>query len=184
MLERVDSFLKTMLERVRPAMPYTNKSALIIGGSHGIGLSTAHLFINAGYTPLEPFADVSEASFRRTFDTNVFGAFFVAQKLATMVRPGGATVFTNLCCEPDGHPRDELYASSKAAVHSFVQTLAAEVVGLQVRVNAVSSGFVKTPIMGVVGASKEQLVEFEGQGVKRMPLPKKSGPHDLVGKQS
>ncbi|RLM00046.1 hypothetical protein CFD26_108362 [Aspergillus turcosus] len=104
MLERVDSFLKTMLERVRPAMPYTNKSALIIGGSHGIGLSTAHLFINAGYTALEPFADVSEASFRRTFDTNVFGAFFVAQKLATMVRPGGAIVFTTSVANQMGIP--------------------------------------------------------------------------------
>lgn len=29
-----------MLERVRPAMPYTNKSALVIGSSHGIGLNS------------------------------------------------------------------------------------------------------------------------------------------------
>ncbi|KAF7122793.1 hypothetical protein CNMCM5793_000903 [Aspergillus hiratsukae] len=147
-------------------MSYTNKTALIIGGSHGIGLSTAQLllnqgakvlvtgrspspilsaqaqlgpaakvlacditslqsidtlldkassffgagrtidllFINAGYAALEPFADVSEASFRRTFDTNVFGAFFAAQKLATMVRPGGAIVFTTSVANQMGIP--------------------------------------------------------------------------------
>lgn len=207
-------------------MSYANKTALIIGGSHGIGLATAQLlhshgakvlvtgrspdpirsaqaqlgpaakvlpcditsvasidalvktassffgngrtidllFINAGYAALEPFADVSEASFRRTVDTNVFGAYFAAQKLAPMVAPGGAIVFATSVANQMGIPGMSVYSASKAAVHSLVQTLAAELVGVQVRVNAVSPGFVRTPTMGVVGASREELVEFERQG--------------------
>jgi NAD(P)-dependent dehydrogenase (short-subunit alcohol dehydrogenase family) len=223
-------------------MSYTNKTAIIVGGSHGIGLSTAQLlldqgakvlvtgrspdpirsaqaqlghdakvvacditsvsaisalfdtassffgtgrtidllFINAGYAALEPFADVSEASFRRTFDTNVFGAFFTAQKLAPMVRLGGAIVFTTSVANQMGIPGMSVYAASKAAVHSFVQTLAAELVGAQVRVNAVSPGFVKTPTMGVVGASKEELVEFEGQGAKGTPMGRIADPAEVA----
>jgi NAD(P)-dependent dehydrogenase (short-subunit alcohol dehydrogenase family) len=73
-----------------------------------------------------------------------------------------------------------VYAASKAAVHSFVQTLAAELVGMQVRVNAVSPGFVRTPTMGVVGASKEELAEFEGQGVKSTPMGRISEPEEVA----
>ncbi|KAF4280005.1 hypothetical protein CNMCM8689_002638 [Aspergillus fumigatus] len=169
-------------------MSYANKTALIIGGSHGIGLATAQLlhshgakvlvtgrspdpirsaqaqlgpaakvlpcditsvasidalvktassffgngrtidllFINAGYAALEPFADVSEASFRRTVDTNVFGAYFAAQKLAPMVAPGGAIVFATSVANQMGIPGMSVHSASKAAVHSLVQTLAAE----------------------------------------------------------
>lgn len=62
------------------------------------------------------------------------------------------------------------YAASKAAVQSLVQTFAAELAGRGVRVNAVSPGYVKTPTMGVVGASGEELEEFEKHGAKTTPL--------------
>ncbi|RHZ60708.1 putative short chain dehydrogenase [Aspergillus thermomutatus] len=223
-------------------MSHADKTALIIGGSHGIGLSTAQLlldqgakvlvtgrspdpirsaqaqlgpaakviacditsppaigtlfqtaeslfgtgrtidllFLNAGYAALEPFQDVSEASFRRTFDTNVFGTFFVAQKLAPVMKPGGAIVFTTSVANQMGIPGMGVYSASKAAVHSFVQTLAAELVGLRVRVNAVSPGFVRTPTMGVVGASKEELVEFEGLGVQSTPMGRIAEPAEVA----
>lgn len=228
--------------RAVSAISYANKTALIIGGSHGIGLATAQLlhshgakvlvtgrspdpirsaqaqlgpaakvlpcditsvasidalvktassffgngrtidllFINAGYAALEPFADVSEASFRRTVDTNVFGAYFAAQKLAPMVAPGGAIVFATSVANQMGIPGMSVYSASKAAVHSLVQTLAAELVGVQVRVNAVSPGFVRTPTMGVVGASREELVEFERQGVKSTPMGRTAEPEKVA----
>ena len=38
------------------------------------------------------------------------------------------------------------------------------------RVNAVSPGYVKTPTMGVVGASGQELEEFENHGASTTPL--------------
>lgn len=146
----------------------------------GNGRTIDLLFINAGYAALEPFADVSEASFRRTVDTNVFGAYFAAQKLAPMVAPGGAIVFATSVANQMGIPGMSVYSASKAAVHSLVQTLAAELVGVQVRVNAVSPGFVRTPTMGVVGASREELVEFERQGVKSTPMGRTAEPEEVA----
>ncbi|KAF7591711.1 hypothetical protein BBP40_001225 [Aspergillus hancockii] len=221
---------------------YSSKNAVIIGGSHGIGLSTAQLlvdknarvlvtgrspepieaakhqlndkahivpcditsgaaiselvetaqsyfgsgqsidvlFINAGYASLEPFATVTEDSFRRTFDTNVFGAFFVAQKLSPLVRDGGSIVFTTSVANQVGIPGMATYSSSKAAVRSLVQTLAAELVSRKIRVNAVSPGFVKTPTMGVAGASGDDLREFESQGVQTTPLGRIGDPVEVA----
>ncbi|PLB53601.1 dehydrogenase with different specificitie [Aspergillus steynii IBT 23096] len=221
---------------------YSGKKAIIIGGSHGIGLSTAQLlvdrgaqvlvtgrspdpictaqeqlghqahvvacdissvtaiadlipvadtffgpgarvdliFINAGYAALEPFHTVTEDSFRRTFDTNVFGAFFAAQKLAPLVKDGGALVFTTSVANQVGIPGMATYAAAKAAVQSLVQTLAAELTGHGVRVNAVSPGFVRTPTMGVASASADDRAAFEGEGVQATPLGRIGDPEEIA----
>ncbi|KAB8205610.1 Enoyl-Acyl carrier protein reductase [Aspergillus parasiticus SU-1] len=221
---------------------YSGRNAVIIGGSHGIGLSTAQLlvdegakvlvtgrslgpieaakqqlkdtaeivpcditstaaisdlaqtvqsffgagqsidllFVNAGYASLEPFATVSEESFRRTFDTNVFGAFFVAQKLTPLLKDGGSIVFTTSVANQVGIPGMATYSASKAAVRSFVQTLAAELVNRKIRVNAVSPGFVKTPTMGVASASSDDLREFENQGIQTTPLGRIGEPIEVT----
>ncbi|GIK07642.1 hypothetical protein Aspvir_003308 [Aspergillus viridinutans] len=138
-------------------MSYTNKTALIIGGSHGIGLSTAQL---GPATKVIPCDITSLPSISTLVDTA--SSFFGTGRTIDLL-------FINAG-----------YAASKAALHSFVQTLAAELVGAQVRVNAVSPGFVKTPTMGVVGASREELVEFEGQGVKGTPMGRIADPAEVA----
>jgi NAD(P)-dependent dehydrogenase (short-subunit alcohol dehydrogenase family) len=143
-----------------------NRASEAFGGGPQLDL----LFINAGYASLEPWTAVSEASFRRTFDTNVFGAFFVAQTLSSLVKPGGAIVFTTSISNRRGIPGMSVYSASKAAVHSFVQTLAAELAPKNIRVNAVSPGYIKTPTMGVVDTSKENLATFEAHGIRVTPL--------------
>ncbi|OJJ52964.1 hypothetical protein ASPSYDRAFT_82846 [Aspergillus sydowii CBS 593.65] len=211
---------------------YANKKAVIIGGTHGIGLATAELllnsgakvlltgrskppietakaqlgekahimqcditslanidnlisetkaifgnspqldflFINAGYAHLEPFASVTEESFARTFNTNVFGSFFVAQRFAPLVRDGGAIVFTSSVSAKMGFPGMSMYSASKAAVGSLVQCMACELASRGVRVNAVTPGFIKTPTMGVSGVTRDQLVAFEEEGSRLTPL--------------
>ena len=52
------------------------------------------VFINAGISELEPFDQVTEASYDRQFDVNTKGAFFTAQRLAPLLRNGGSIVFT------------------------------------------------------------------------------------------
>lgn len=212
-------------------MSYANKTALIIGGTHGIGLTTAQnllssratvlltghsntqsatqvlhgtnshvlpldlqnlseisalpskiqehlgedgkldlLFLNAGYAALEPLSDLTESSFDHTFNINVKGTFFAAQALAPLVRDGGSVVFTTSIVNRLGMPGMGAYAASKAAIHSFMLTFAAELAGRKVRVNALSLGYVKTPTMGVVGASKKELEELEREGVETTPL--------------
>jgi hypothetical protein len=141
-----------------------------VSETYGSGPQLDLAFINAGYAKLEPFAAVSEASFRRTFDTNVFGAFFVAQAIAPLIKPGGSIIFTTSIANRRGIPGMSVYSASKAAVHSFVQTMAAELAVKNIRVNAVSPGYIKTPTMGVADTSKEDLAAFEAQGAQVTPL--------------
>ncbi|KAL4894028.1 hypothetical protein BDV59DRAFT_201337 [Aspergillus ambiguus] len=138
------------------------------------------LFINAGYAHLDAFTEVTEATFRRTFNTNVFGAFFVAQKLAPLVRQGGAIVFTTSVSNKTGIAGMSIYSASKAAVHSLVQTLAAELVDRKIRVNAVSPGFIKTPTMGVAGTPPDALTAFEEEGVQTTPLGRIGNPEEVA----
>lgn len=221
---------------------YPGKKVVIIGGSHGIGLSTAQflidrgaqvlvtgrspepirlaqeqlgpqahvvacditsaaaiaqlipaadaffgpnaqmdlIFVNAGYAALEPFNTVTEHSFRRTFDTNVFGAFFIAQKLTPILKDGGALVFTTSVANQVSIPGMATYAAAKAAVQSLVQTLAAELTGRGIRVNAVSPGFVRTPTMGVANASADDRTVFEAEGVKATPLRRIGDPEEIA----
>ncbi|KAL2841682.1 hypothetical protein BJY01DRAFT_217203 [Aspergillus pseudoustus] len=136
----------------------------------GDGPQIDFLFINAGYAHLEPFTAVTEDSFRRTVDTNVFGSFFAAQQFAPLVHDGGAIVFTSSVSAKSGFPGMSVYSITKAGVSSLVQTLAAELAGRKIRVNAVTPGFIKTPTMGVSGVSPDDLVAFEAEGSKLTPL--------------
>ena len=54
------------------------------------------LFINAGVSVLGPIDSVTESTYDHMFDINTKGAYFTAQRLAPLIRKGGAIVFTTL----------------------------------------------------------------------------------------
>ncbi|MFI0409284.1 SDR family oxidoreductase [Actinomadura sp. 3N508] len=107
------------------------------------------LFVNHGYAKLEPFAEVTEATYDRHFDVNAKGAFFTVQRLLPSLRAGGAIVFTSSVADTGGVPGMSVYAGTKSALWSFAQVLAAELLPRGIRVNAVSPGFIDTPTMGI-----------------------------------
>ncbi|KAK2764277.1 putative secondary metabolism biosynthetic enzyme [Arachnomyces sp. PD_36] len=160
----------------------TNEAFLDLesGISSHLGAGIDLLFVNAGYALLQPFLDVTEESFDTAFNTNVRGAFFTAKRLVPLVRPGGAIVFTTSVSNQSGFPGMAVYSATKAAVKSLVQTLAAELAGKQVRVNAVSPGFVKTPTMGVAGVSADEVAAFEKIGIDSTPMGRVALPEEVA----
>ncbi|KAK1140655.1 hypothetical protein N8T08_009968 [Aspergillus melleus] len=146
----------------------------------GLGTQVELIFVNARYAALEPLNAVTEDSFRRTFDTNVFGPFFAAQKLTPILKDGGAMVFTTSVVNQLGIPGMATYATAKAAVQSLVQTLAAELMGCRIRVNAVSPGFVRTPTMGVANTSADDRTTFVGEGVALTRLERIGNPEEIA----
>jgi len=82
-------------------------------------------FVNAGVATLEPFEHVTEASYDELFSVNTKGAFFTAQRLAPLVRDGGAFVFTTVT-NATATPAMSVYLASKAAVRSFASTRSPE----------------------------------------------------------
>jgi NAD(P)-dependent dehydrogenase (short-subunit alcohol dehydrogenase family) len=127
------------------------------------------LFVNHGYSALVPFDQVTEAIYDRHFDVNTKGAFFTVQRLAPLIRDGGSIVFTSSVADEGGEAGLIAYAGSKAALWSFAQGFAAELLPRGIRVNAVSPGFIDTPTMGV-DAPAELRAEFSRIGDEVTPM--------------
>jgi NAD(P)-dependent dehydrogenase (short-subunit alcohol dehydrogenase family) len=128
------------------------------------------VFINAGYSSLTTISEATEADYDRTFAINAKGPFFTVKRLAPLMRDGGAFVFTTSIADELGYPGMSIYAGSKSALRSFAQGVAAEYLPRRIRANSLSPGFIKTPSMGVYGATKEQLAAFEKEGEKVTPM--------------
>jgi NAD(P)-dependent dehydrogenase (short-subunit alcohol dehydrogenase family) len=116
---------------------------------HFGGLDIA--FDNAGSTgQLGPIADLPEAAWRDTVDTNLTAAFLAArhQVPALIARGGGALVFTSsFVGTTAGMPGMAAYAAAKAGVVGLVKALAAELGPHAIRVNAVLPGATDTPAL-------------------------------------
>jgi NAD(P)-dependent dehydrogenase (short-subunit alcohol dehydrogenase family) len=116
---------------------------------HFGGLDIA--FDNAGATgQLGPIADLPEAAWRDTVDTNLTAAFLAArhQIPALIARGGGALVFTSsFVGTTAGMPGMAAYAAAKAGVVGLVKALAAELGPHAIRVNAVLPGATDTPAL-------------------------------------
>lgn len=128
------------------------------------------LFVNAGFAQPGPFGQVTEELFDTTFDVNAKGAFFTAQRLAPLVKDGGAIIFTTSVANDSGNPGMGPYAGAKAAVRAFTKVIAAELLPRNIRVNSVSPGFIHTPTAGITGASPEMRAAFEKAGDQLTPM--------------
>jgi NAD(P)-dependent dehydrogenase (short-subunit alcohol dehydrogenase family) len=137
------------------------------------------VFINAGISELAPFEKVTEASYDRQFGVNTKGAFFTAQRLAPLVRDGGAIVFTTVANGP-ASPNLSVYSGSKAAVRAFAQVFAAELVSRRIRVTAVGPGFIDTPTMGVAGLSDEERAALKKLGDEITPMRRHGSPEEVA----
>ncbi|KQT50778.1 oxidoreductase [Aureimonas sp. Leaf454] len=102
---------------------------------------------NAGISEYSPFEATGEADFDRIFDINVKGMFFTVQKLLPVMRDGGSVVFTGSIVGNKGMADLSVYNASKAAVRSFARSWANDLKGRAIRVNTVSPGVTRTPIM-------------------------------------
>lgn len=82
----------------------------------------------------------------RTFETNVFGPFWLVQAVRDELKGGTVIVTTSIqAMEPSSHLLD--YASTKAALNNLVVNLAAELGPQGTRVNAVAPGPIWTPLI-------------------------------------
>jgi NAD(P)-dependent dehydrogenase (short-subunit alcohol dehydrogenase family) len=97
---------------------------------------------NAASFPGASTVDQDVASFDRTFDTNVRGAYFlVAALVPGMVDRGvGSIVNVTSMAAFKGVPGASVYSASKAALESLTRTWAAEFAAAGVRVNSVAPG--------------------------------------------
>lgn len=105
------------------------------------------IFANAGICEKHQFGTTAEADYDRTFDINVKGVFYTVQTLLPLLTDGGSVVLTSSICSSNGMAELSVYNASKAAVRSFARTWTNDLRGRKIRVNALSPGFTRTPLM-------------------------------------
>ena len=101
---------------------------------------------NAAYQQSQQrLEDITEEQLRRTFETNIFGYFFMAQAALPHLTQGDAIINTGSIVGKTGLAILADYASTKGAIHAFTKSLALQLGKKKIRVNAVVPGPVWTP---------------------------------------
>jgi 3-oxoacyl-[acyl-carrier protein] reductase len=94
----------------------------------------------AGIMPLSPLVDMDLDVLDRVLRTNVRGTFVVDQQAARRLRPGGAIINFSSSITRFSRPGYTAYGASKGAVEAITLTLARELRGRDITVNAVATG--------------------------------------------
>ena len=106
-----------------------------------------HVLINnAGVDDDTPFLDIDRARWRGVIDTNLTGAFLMAQAVARqMARTGGGVILHTASIDASGADGPyAAYNASKAGLLGLNRTMAVELASRGIRSNCVSPGFTHT----------------------------------------
>jgi NAD(P)-dependent dehydrogenase (short-subunit alcohol dehydrogenase family) len=103
---------------------------------------------NAAYQmSQESIEDYTEEQVERTFRTNIFGYFYMAQAAMPHLKAGAAIINTGSITGMEGNPQLLDYSGTKGAIHAFTKALATNVAEKGIRVNCVAPGPVWTPLI-------------------------------------
>jgi len=132
---------------------------------------------NAGEQhPDKDIRDISEQQLRRTFQTNVFGMFFMTQAAEPHLKEGSAIV--NCTSETMYAGSADLldYSATKGAITAFTRSLAKNLVKKGIRVNGVAPGPIWTPLNPFGGQPPEDVPEFG----KDTPMGRPGQPNEVA----
>ena len=115
------------------------------------------LVVNAGNFLGAPLADFTEDLFDQTVNINFKGAFFAVQRALPFLNDGASIVLTSTALNEKGLGMAAAYSASKAAVRSLARSFSSELLGRNIRVNALSPGAIDTPLFARTGGSKEEV---------------------------
>lgn len=135
-----------------------------------------HLITTAADLSYQPVREIDLASLRATIDSKLVAALMLAKHGAASINEKGSLTFTSGVAAFRPAPRGSMVAAVNGAINSLVKALALELA--PVRVNAVSPGWVDTPIWErVAGANRESV---QAQMAGKLPVGRLGTPEDLA----
>ena len=128
------------------------------------------LINNAGIDDDTPFLDIDRARWRAIIDTNLTGAFLMAQAVARhMARTGGGVILHTASIDASGGDGPyAAYNASKAGLLGLNRTMALELAAVGIRSNCVSPGFTHTAMTEQAVGPK--LLDYLNGSFARVPM--------------
>ena len=125
---------------------------------------------NAGIMNVGPFAAMEDEAFDRMIATNLKGSFNVLREASRRVRDGGRIITLSSSIILSKPAFTAPYAASKAAQEIYASSLAKELGGRNISVNAVSPGAVDTQLLRQHGEAALAGIP-EATPLRRIGLP-------------
>jgi NAD(P)-dependent dehydrogenase (short-subunit alcohol dehydrogenase family) len=132
---------------------------------------------NAGEQhPDKDIRDITEEQLRRTFQTNIFGMFFMTQAARPHLKKGSSIINCTSVTMYKGSADLLDYSSTKGAITAFTRSLAKNLVEDGIRVNAVAPGPIWTPLNPFGGQPPEDMKDFG----KNTPMGRPGQPNEVA----
>ena len=131
---------------------------------------------NAGIVRDEYLLMMKPETLDKCFDLNVKGYFYCSQQVALKMFKQKSGVIINMSSVSSKFslPGQSVYGATKGAVNSMTQTLAKELAGYGIRVNAVAPGFIATEMIEAI--PEEKRAEY----LKNIPLQRFGTAEDVA----
>jgi NAD(P)-dependent dehydrogenase (short-subunit alcohol dehydrogenase family) len=120
--------------------------------------------------------NITEEQLRRTFQTNIFGMFFLTQAALPHLKEGSAIINCTSETMYAGSAGLLDYSATKGAITAFTRSLAKNLVKKGIRVNGVAPGPIWTPLNPSGGQPPEKIPEFG----KDTPMGRPGQPNEVA----
>ncbi len=120
--------------------------------------------------------DITEEQLKRTFQTNIFGMFYLTQAAAPHLKEGSAIINCTSETMYAGSKHLLDYSATKGAITAFTRSLALNLVEKGIRVNAVAPGPIWTPLNPFGGQDPDKIPEFG----KDTPMGRPGQPNEVA----
>jgi 3-oxoacyl-[acyl-carrier protein] reductase len=118
------------------------------------------LVLNAGVLTIEPFEETTLASWQRTIDVNLTGAFLCARRAVGAMRAAGygrIVAIGSSAGKTGGSSNAAAYAASKAGVMTLAKSLASEYARHGVTANALAPALIDTSMLDAMADMRDRV---------------------------